>query len=188
MKEYFEKIKNVLNGAIPQPDEITCQSTCIHEAIGRSLSIYDIRRELEKNGNPGDPYNMGNLIKKYSKNQYIFDDNASLSEMREWLKNGEFLITHGWFSNSGHVISLDGVAIDEKSLSYKLSVKDPYGEFNARSWRYDLPEHSYDGYYSSYLIYSTCVKGQSRNDAQYIYGLGELDSNLKGAWVHRVLP
>jgi hypothetical protein len=185
-QEFKTKVKGIFKGAAAQPDAYTCQSTCIHEALGREISIVEIRSILCSGGEAGDPYNMGRFLKQQIGDRYEFDDNACLSEVRDWLKAGEFLITHGWFTGSGHVISLDGVAIDSATLSYKISVKDPWGEFDFRSWRYLTHAQSYDGYYSSHGIYAACVAGQSVWDARDRYG--ELDSMRKGAWVHRVRP
>jgi hypothetical protein len=173
-------------GLLSQPDARTCQSTCIAMATGQA-DIMGIRAKLEATGEPGDPYNMGRLLKAYYGDRYDFDDNACMSEIRDWLKAGEFLITHGWFTGSGHVICLDGVAIDPKTMSYKISVKDPWSEFSGRSWSYNNPSvHKFDGYYSSYLLYAAIVAGQSVWDAATIYRRGELDSMKKGAWIHRI--
>jgi hypothetical protein len=175
-------------GLLSQPNAYTCQSTCIAMAAGRT-DIMQIRAELEAIGEPGDPGVMGVLLKKEFGDRYIFDDNACLSEVREWLKAGEFLITHIWASDSGHVICLDGVTIDPKTLGYKFSVKDPYGEFDFSSWSYNSSTvDSFDGDYSSYGIYAAGVAGQSKSDSIAIYQKRELDSMRKGAWIHRVLP
>jgi hypothetical protein len=175
-------------GLLSQPNSYTCQSTCIAMATGRE-DVMAIRHRLEAIGDPGDPATMGVLLKEKFGNRYSFDDNACLSEVRDWLRNGEFLISHGWFTGSGHVICLDGVAIDSAKLSYKISVKDPWSEFNFASWSYDNPNAlNYDGYYSSYGLYAAIVAGQSIYDAVGIYRRGELDSMRKGAWIHRIQP
>lgn len=173
-------------GFLAQPNAYTCQSACIAMATGRT-DIMPIRAKLEATGDPGDPYNMGRLLKAAFGDRYEFDDNACLSEIRDWLKAGEFLITHGWFTGSGHVICLDGVAIDAAKLSYKISVKDPWSEFSFRNWSYDNPSaQKYDGYYSSHGLYAAIVASTSPSDAAAIYRRGELDSMRKGAWVHRI--
>jgi hypothetical protein len=173
-------------GILSQPNAYTCQSTCIAMATGRT-DIMQIRAELEAIGEPGDPGVMGVLLKKEFGDRYIFDDNACLSEVREWLRAGEFLISHIWASDSGHVICLDGVTIDPKTLGYKFSVKDPYGEFDFSSWSYDSSTvDSFDGDYSSYGIYAAGVAGQSKSDSIAIYQKRELDSMRKGMWAHRI--
>jgi hypothetical protein len=183
----FSELVEEARGVLSQPNAYTCQSTCIAMATGRT-DVMAIRAELESIGEPGDPGVMGVLLRKEFGDRYIFDDNASLSEIREWLRNGEFLITHGWFSASGHVIALDGVTIDSKTLGYKISVKDPWSEFNASTWAYDNPSvDRFDGDYSSHCLYAAIVAGQSVYDAAAVYAKRELDSNRKGAWIHRIL-
>lgn len=173
-------------GTLSQPNAVTCQATSIAMATGQT-DIMEIRSRLESIGNPGDPATMGVLLRESFGDRYEFDDNASLSEVRDWLKAGEFLITHGWFTGSGHVIGLDGVAIDAASMSYKISVKDPWSEFDFKSWTYNNPSvDRYDGYYSSHGLYAAIVAGQSVWDAAAIYRRGELDSMRKGAWIHRI--
>lgn len=186
----YKTLVRALN--ISQPDARTCQSACIAMAIGNS-DVQEIRRRLDgiarsSGSSAGSPHVMGELLKSKLGDRYKFDDNASLSEVREWLRNGEFLITHGWFTPSGHVICLDGVNIDETKLSYKFDVKDPWSEFNAPLWRYTSNSNFYDGYYSSYCIYAACVASVSASDAARIYNRKELDSQRKGAWIHRIMP
>ena len=172
---------------LSQPDASTCQSACIAMAVG-DKNIRGIRNKLTSIGVAGDTAVMGKVIRDYGVN-YEFDDNASLSEMRDWLRAGEFLITHGWFTGSGHVICLDGVYVDPDTLSYKFDVKDPWSEFDAASWSYNKPGVKfYDGFYSSHLIYASCVAGVSVPHAASLYKAKSLDSNRKGAWVHRIKP
>ena len=176
---------------VSQPDASTCQSACIAMAIG-STDVLGIRAALDGRAATvgsiaGDPNVMAWYLNRKLGDRYIFDDNASMSEMREWLRNGEFLITHGWFTGSGHVIALDGIQIEQ--LAYKFDVSDPWSEFSFGSWSYNNPSvQFYDGYYSALGIYAACVAGQSVNDAIRIYdgGNGTYDSNKKGAWVHRI--
>jgi hypothetical protein len=176
-------------GLLSQPNSETCQSACVAMATGRT-DIMQIRSRLVAMiGGAGSPYNMGVILKEHFGDRYIFDDNACLSEIREWLRAGEFLITHGWFTGSGHVICLDGVTIDPSNMSYKISVKDPWSEFSFGAWAYNNPiVDRYDGDYSAHGLYAAIVVGQSVSDAIAIYQKRELDSMRKGAWVHRILP
>jgi hypothetical protein len=175
-------------GLLSQPNAYTCQSACIAMATGQT-DILGIRFQLESIGEPGDPAVMGQLLRKSFGDRYIFDDNASLSEIRQWLRDGEFMITHGWFTGSGHVICLDGITIDPDTIGYKISVKDPWSEFSASAWAYNNPAiTSFDGDYSSRCLYAAIVAGQSVGEAAAIYARGELDSTRKGAWVHRMQP
>ncbi len=173
---------------LSQPDAVTCQSTCIAMALD-TKDIMGIRSKLESKGSAGDPGVMSWYLSQKLGDRYIFDDNANMSEMRDWLRAGEFLITHGWFTNSGHVVAIDGISIDPDTLSYKFDMSDPWSEFDFSAWAYNKPNVTfYDGFYSALGIYAACVVGQSPSDAHQIYQAGKFDSNHKGAWVHRILP
>lgn len=169
-----------------QPDASTCQSTCIAMAVN-DPNIRSIRSKLLATGlDAGSPIAMKKVIKGYT-TKYEFDDNASLEKVYEWLKAGEFLITHGFFTGSGHVICLDGIELDPKTLSHRISVKDPWSEFNALTWKYDNASKFYDGYYSSRCIYAACVASTSVGNARSIYNSGALNTARGGMWVHRFL-
>jgi hypothetical protein len=180
---FTEQVAEV-KGILSQPNASTCQSACVAMATGRT-DIMAIRAELEAIGEPGDPGVMGVLLRKEFGDRYVFDDNACLSEVRDWLKAGCFIISHFWFTNAGHVICLDGITIDPKTLGYKFSVKDPWSEFDFGSWSYNNPSvDRYDGDYSAHGIYAAGVAGQSMSDAIAIYQRRELDSMRKGMWAH----
>jgi predicted chitinase len=177
---------------ISQPNSSTCQAACIGIALSNS-DVMGIRRELDKiasqigGGRVAASVDvMGKYIRSKIGNRYEFDIDASLDEMKNWLKAGELLITHGWFTNSGHVICLDGVAVDNTNMSFKFDVKDPWSEFNAPAWAYNINSNFYDGYYSANCIYSACVLSHSRADAARIYKQNRIDPLRKGAWVHRI--
>jgi hypothetical protein len=174
---------------LPQPNSYTCQSACIAmvcNSPGSEIPI--IRSQLEQMGDAGNPGNMGKILGQKLGSRYQLDLDSSLKDCQEWLKSGEILITHGWFTRSGHVIVLDGLEADTSNLSYRLSAKDPWGEFDFASFRYLPGINFYDGFYSSRGIYATCVKSVSLDSAISIYRRGELDSNLGGMWVHRIKP
>lgn len=183
--EWVTQIK-ALN--LSQPDAITCQSACIGMAVG-DRDVQGIRRKLLARGQAGDPGVMGQVIRSYGR-PYKYEGNASLAQVYGWLKAGEFLITHGWFTGSGHVICLDGLKARLKTSNatrYNLNVKDPWSEFNANTWRYDSTSKFFDGFYSDRLIYAACVAGASRADAKRVYDAGYVDTVKKGMWVHRLL-
>ncbi len=186
VQTFVTKVRSGLK-LIPQPDAFTCQAACIAMATDRNDTVSQVRQELVSYGVAGDPAVMGRVLRRELGSRYDFEDNATQGQMRDWIRAGEFLITHGWLSQSGHVIALNGVDIDQANLSYRFHVLDPYAEFMAKSWRYNNA-YGYDGFYSSYLIYATCVASQSYWDAERIYRRGELNSNRPGAWVHRVKP
>jgi hypothetical protein len=170
---------------LSQPDASTCQAAAIGMGVG-DRDVAGIRRKLVARGAAGDPDVMAAVIRSYNR-PYILDKNASLAKCYEWLKAGEFLITHGWFTNSGHVICLDGLKATPEPGSYVFDVKDPWSEFNVQTWRYDLGSKFFDGFYSDLLIYATCVASFSAGGAREIYQRGKVDASRGGMWVHRFL-
>ena len=171
---------------ISQPNGYTCQAACAAMAVG-TTNVMGVRNELERIGNPGDPSVVGTYIERsLGRNRHKLSLNASINDMIEWLKAGEFLITYGWFTGSGHVIGLDGCMITETSR--KFDVDDPWSEFDFGSWSYNKAGvNYYDGYYSELGIYAACVASSGPSDARSIYNAGIVDPNRKGAWVNRVI-
>lgn len=171
---------------LSQPDSSTCQAACIAMAV-RDPDIRDIRRRLVQIGAAGDPTVMARVIKQYEGVAYSYAGNASLNEVYQWLQAGELLITHGWFTPSGHVIVLDGLMRDSRADRYLVNVADPWSEFSASSWKYTSSGVKFfDGFYSEACIYAACVAGHSASDARNIYRSGKVDRSLKGMWVHRI--
>jgi hypothetical protein len=185
-QSFMTKVKG-LTGLQSQPNAVTCQSTCVGMATG-STDVMGIRARLSSMGDPGNPYVMGKVLHEKVGDRYIFEEDACLNQMKEWLRAGEFLILHGWFTGSGHVVACDGVDLDPKTMSYRLNMRDPWDEFDGPSWSYLGRSNKFDGFYSSRIIYAACVAGQSCSDAARIYRRGELDSARTGAWVHRIRP
>ena len=180
--EWVTKIK-ALN--LSQPDAYTCQAACIGMAVG-DKDIPKIRRNLLAQGTAGDPAVMGRVIRTYGR-PYKYESNANLAQVYEWLKAGEFLITHGWFTGSGHVICLDGLKARAINNRHDLNVKDPWSEFNAATWRYDSSSKFFDGFYTDRLIYAACVAGAGSLNAKRVYDSGIVDTAKGGMWVHRFL-
>jgi hypothetical protein len=185
VQTFITKVKSALK-LKPQIDSYSCQSACVAMAIDGDIS--KIRAELCSKGEAGDPYNMGRILSHELGDRYSFNPNASLIDARDALRLGAFCITHGWFTGSGHVIGFDGVEVDPERLSYKFNIKDPWSEFDFGSWSYRGSSVGFDGYYSSYGIYAACVAGQSRSHAAEIYRRKELNSSLKGMWLHTIKP
>lgn len=170
---------------LSQPDARTCQAACIGMAVG-DKDIQGIRRKLDALGSAGSPAVMARVIRGYDV-PYRYHGDASLAAVIEWLKAGEFLITHGWFTGSGHVICLDGLKRTPKGSRYLFNVKDPWSEFDFPSWRYASDSRFYDGFYSELGIFAACVAGTSAADASARYRAGAVDRQLAGMWVHRFL-
>lgn len=173
---------------LSQPDAVSCQSTCLAMATG-NRDIAGIRRRLLSMGDPGSPATMARYVRALVPPvRYAYDGNACLKDVYGWLRAGELLITHGWFTNSGHVICLDGLR-QEADGSELISVKDPWSEFDASSWSYPHASRFYDGFYSDRCIYAACVAGAGFRDAAGLYrGGAAVDTRRGGMWVHRFMP
>jgi hypothetical protein len=190
--EWKTKVRTI---NLSQPDGSTCQAACIAMAHGGKSDVLDVRHQLLHIGTPGNPATMGQVLRKHHGKKYIFDESASLIDMVAYLENGEFLITHGWFTRSGHVICLDGVRAAPDEMYRKLgqevsfNVKDPWSEFDAPSWSYNQSNvQFYDGFYSDKLIYAACVRSSSCSNAEIIYNTYQARHHEQMAWVHRILP
>ncbi|HEY9644018.1 MAG TPA: hypothetical protein V6C57_26235 [Coleofasciculaceae cyanobacterium] len=182
VKTAIKKIVQGKLGYIPQPDGRTCQSTAIGMVLG-DKDIYGIRAKLESLGTPGSPDVMAAYLRPRVKD-YQFEDAATLMDVRKYLDQGKQLITHGWFTRSGHVVKISGYEVDPTTLSYKLIVDDPWMEFNFKTGQYIPGSNGNDRPYSSYGMYAYCVASSSYWNATDIYKRGELDSKRPGMWLH----
>lgn len=173
---------------VRQPDSQTCQAAACARLMG-TQDVHSVREELlliarRRGSSAGDPYVMGELLAERCR-YYKFDGNASLNDARKALDEGCDLITHGWFTGSGHVIGISAVELDSSNLSYKFVCEDPWAEFDFPSWTYSS-QGGNDVLYSSYGMYAACVVGQSPSHAHAIYNRGELNSAAGGMWLHIV--
>jgi hypothetical protein len=173
---------------LSQPNASTCQAACIAMAVS-DKNIIGIRNKLIATGrSAGDPSAMAQVIRTYKNVNYVYDGDASLEKVYGWLKEGELLITHGWFTVSGHVIILDGLVQNPASKNYSLDVKDPWSEFDGPSWSYNKTSKFFDGFYSENIIYAACVAGTSAINAASVYRSKALNRKRGGMWVHRFKP
>lgn len=166
-----------------QPNAWTCQSACVAQMLGLGEDeVNKVRFDLEQLGQPGDPYIMG----KYLKDRvpyYNFREDASINDLTSLMRQGYKCITHGWFTPSGHVISVMGVAPDHKTLGKTFLVDDPWQEFDFPSGEY-TDRTGNNVFYSSYGIYAYCVAGSSYDHARQIYKQGKLNSAEPNMWLH----
>lgn len=167
---------------VRQPDGFTCQSACIAKILG-TTDVYGIRDALEAMGTPGDPAVMGQYLRPRVQS-YQFLLTGSLNEAKDALDDGYVIITHGWFTYSGHVICLVGHEPDPTTLSYRFIVDDPYGEFDFPNGRHDPSRTGNNVRYSSYGIYAYCVASSGPDNAARIYADKRLLSSEKNAWLH----
>ena len=166
---------------VAQPDEFTCQSACIAKAIG-TTDVMRVRRELLASCQAGEMAGSPSVMGRYLRSRvkfYQFSDAGSINDICEFLQKpeGRMVITHGWFTASGHVISI--VRAEKRGFI----VDDPYGEFSFTLWRYIRPIGD-DRLYPYAGIYAACVAGASLVDAKAIYARRELQMDYGNAWVH----
>jgi hypothetical protein len=167
---------------VAQPNAYTCQSSCIAKVVG-SNDVEGIRAALEAIGEPGSPDVMGQYLKSRVQS-YKFLVSGSLEDAKNALDDGCVVITHGWFTESGHVITLVGYESDPRTLSYRFIVDDPWKEFDFSSAQYIPNSDGNNVCYSSYGVYAYCVASSSYRNATQIYAEGKLLSSEKGAWLH----
>lgn len=169
---------------VAQPNAYTCQSACIAKVLG-TTDVEGIRAALEAIGAPGSPETMGEYLKSRVRS-YKFLMSGSLEDAKEALDDGCVIITHGWFTGSGHVIALVGYEPDPRTLSYRFIIDDPWMEFSFPDALF-IPNSSGDNVrYSSYGIYAYCVTSSSYEHAVQTYAQGKLLSSEKGAWLHLI--
>jgi hypothetical protein len=104
------------------------------------------------------PYDLAKIVEAYGCKD-SFSKTASFQRLKEWLIQGNPAVLHGYFTPSGHIVTVIGYN------AKGFIVNDPYGEL---MYNY-TPENSYyDTYasgagltYSYNMIYSTCVTGNS---------------------------
>jgi hypothetical protein len=169
---------------VAQPNAFTCQSACLAKVLGTN-DVDGVRADLEVIGTPGSPEVMGEYVRSRVQS-YQFLLSGSLDDAKAALDQGCVVITHGWFTGSGHVIALVGYEPDPATLSYRFIVDDPWMEFDFAAAQY-LPNRSGDNVrYSSYGMYAYCVASSSVSHAAQIYQQGRLLSSEKGAWLHLV--
>ncbi|MBD1939088.1 C39 family peptidase [Microcoleus sp. FACHB-68] len=94
------------------------------------------------------PYDLAKVVTNYGRKD-IFSEYATENQIRDWLGAGLPAVTHGWFTNAGHIITIIGY--DEEGFI----VHDPYGEYFVDGYRTDLSGASL--HYSYELIHRTCV-------------------------------
>lgn len=167
---------------VAQPNAYTCQSACVAKVLG-TTDVEGVRAALEAIGDPGSPATMGQYLKSRVQS-YKFLISGSLEDAKDALDEGCVIITHGWFTGDGHVISLVDYESDPKTLSYRFVVDDPWMEFNFPDAQFMRDRSGNNVRYSSYGVYAYCVASSNYDHARQIYAQGKLLSSEKGAWLH----
>ncbi|MCC3447456.1 MAG: C39 family peptidase [Microcoleus sp. PH2017_39_LGB_O_B] len=105
---------------------------------------YMEKRRLDRHS----PQDLATVVRDYGLN-CLYTATATIDAVKAHLSEGNPCITHGYFTEYGHIIVLTGY--DEKGFI----VHDPYGEWFSDGYRTDLSgeylHYSYD------LIERTCI-------------------------------
>ena len=156
---YYSQRNNQYN-----PDG-SCSTTC----IAMILKYYDVKRKwgdhvqfedeiyqhfLDNAYTDGSPEFMVRCIESYGI-QDNYTSNGSFKLVKEHIDKGNPVITHGYFTNSGHLIVLVGYN------DTGFIVHDPYGEWFASGYKRNSPwkEDTLGKYlhYSYNLIETACI-------------------------------
>ncbi|MBD2033767.1 C39 family peptidase [Leptolyngbya sp. FACHB-321] len=171
---------------VPQPNSDFCQSACIAMALGTD-DIHGIRNALVSQGIAGDPAVMADYLRPRVKS-YKFLIDGSLNDAKKALDDECVVITHGWFTRIGHVITLVGYEPDPNTMSYRFIVHDPWAEYNFPKGDHDDSKIGESVRYSSYGMYATCVNSADYDHALEIYSKKRLLSTEENAWLHIIKP
>lgn len=158
---YFSQLDNINN---PYG---SCNVTSVAMCLAYLGHAYDKRQQLEDELyqwllnhklSRHNPYDLQTLIRAYGYKD-DFTEKAKWKDVEEWLRAGNPIITHGWFTRFGHIVTIAG--FDKKGWL----VHDPYGEW----W-----ESGYD----------TSVRGEFLN---YSYGMMQQICGKDGdLWIHYI--
>jgi uncharacterized protein YvpB len=99
------------------------------------------------------PDDLAQIVQDYGGKDH-FTKNATIDQVKDWLANGNPAVTHGYFTQSGHVIALVGYD------STGFIVHDPYGEWFADGYDVNDPDDDEKGrfkHYSYQMIQDTCM-------------------------------
>lgn len=113
---------------------VTCVSMCMayfgHPAInGSGVQLEDELYQfmLDRGLSRHSPTDLAKLLQLYGYRDN-FQADAKWSQVKTWLQNGKPCITHGWFTQSGHIVTLIGY--NDRGWI----VNDPYGKWSASGY------------------------------------------------------
>ncbi len=185
---------------VQQPDVYTCQSAAIARVTG-TTNVGAIRAALdhlarERNSAAGDPFVMAQYLRDRC-DEYSFLEKGSINDAKRALEQGYQVITHGWFTNSGHVIGLSewGHVDDNGEWVFRepdpstgwvyFRAEDPWYEYDFGAGRFTQRSGN-NAPYSAYGIFAYCVASWSYPGAREIYARRQLNSSQSGAWLHLI--
>ena len=124
-----------------------------HETSGQfedELYNYAVNKGLDRHS----PHDLAQIVQDYG-GKDNFSVSATINQVKDWLAQGNPAVTHGYFTQSGHVIALVGYD------STGFIVHDPYGEWYADGYDVNDPDgNNTKGrflHYSYQMIQDTCM-------------------------------
>ena len=141
---------------------VTCLAMCmefVKPAIkpkdGTQLEDKLYRYALNNGLSRHNPYDLTKIVQDHGIRDR-FDKDASIEKVKAWISNGNPAVTHGWFTQQGHIIALIGY--DKKGFL----VHDPAGEWYSSGYVYNGlhsgTERGKSLHYSYNLISSKCIE------------------------------
>lgn len=103
---------------------------------------------IDKGYSRHDPRDLAQIVKDYGAKDR-FTNRATLQQVRDWIDSGNPCITHGYFTDFGHIIVITGYDANG------LFVHDPYGEWFPTGYDTTVPGKNL--HYSHDLIRRTCM-------------------------------
>jgi len=116
-------------------------------SAGQQLEDEMYRYLLDRGLSRHSPLDLAKLVRAYGY-QDDFQPDAKWDEVKDWLAAGNPIITHGWFTQSGHIIVIRGY--NDRGWI----VNDPYGEWY--EWGYDTNRTGEDLTYSYGMMSHVC--------------------------------
>lgn len=152
-----------------QMDNMECPTgTCNVTSIAMCLEYLKIPRHkksgqfedelyhyaLDKGFDRHSAQDLAKIVKNYG-GKDNFSENATINQVKDWLAKGNPVVTHGYFTKSGHIICLVGYD------STGFIVHDPYGEWYVDGYDINDPDGNnrkgHFQHYSYQMIQDTCM-------------------------------
>lgn len=95
-----------------------------------------------------EPTHLALAAEAYGAKDY-FTTKGTINQIKEWLVQGNPVVIHGYFTSSGHIVSLIGYN------SFGFIVHDPYGEYWPNGYNTSAPGAGLS--YSYGMIQNTCM-------------------------------
>jgi uncharacterized protein YvpB len=123
-----------------------------HQRFPDELSDYCDNHGLDRH----DPYVLAKIVEAYGFKDN-FRETATFEDVKEWLIQGNPAVTHGYFTKSGHIVTIIGFD------AHGFIVNDPYGElmYSTTSSYYNTYTTGAGLNYSYDLMNATCCEGNT---------------------------